>query len=190
MIILKLVTTLMRIIVGFALASIAAGFVLVMFVNTPAEVLTQPARQLPETAEHVLNLTLLSATQSALFAAAFVLIVAVVGELFSIRRPIFYLLFGVVIAFLGFVAQYTSETLGEPTVLNTYALAAFLTSGFLGGFVYWLVAGQFAGRAPGAPTRSDARAGAAGQSAKPEHTPSDNAKAMAAVDPIWKAQSS
>jgi hypothetical protein len=189
-IILKLVMALVRIIVGFVLASIAAGFVLVMFVNTPAEVLTQPARQLPETAEHVLNLTLLSATQSALFAAVFVLIVAVVGELFSIRRPIFYLLFGVVIAFLGFVAQYTSETLGEPTVLNGYALAAFLTSGFLAGFVYWLAAGQFAGRAPGASAESDARAGTAAQSATPERTPGDSANAAAALDPIWKAQSS
>jgi MFS family permease len=187
-IILKLVTALVRIIAGFVLASIAAGFVMVMFVNTPAEVLTQPARQLPETAEHVLNLTLLSAIQSALFAAVFVLIVAVVGELFSIRRPIFYLLFGVVIAFLGFVAQYMSETLGDPTVLNGYALAAFLTSGLLGGFVYWLAAGQFAGRAPGASSGSDARS--TDRSAKPKSTPSDNAAAAAALDPIWKAQSS
>lgn len=190
MILLKLVTTLVRIIVGFVLASVAAGFVLVMFVNTPAEVLTQPARQLPETAEHILNLTLLSATQSALFAAVFVLIVAVVGELFSIRRPIFYLLFGVVIAFLGFVEQYMSETLAEPTVWNSYALAAFLTSGFFGGFVYWLAAGQFAGRAPGASAGSGAPAGTAGQSAKPERTQTDNANAVAAMDPIWKAQSS
>jgi MFS family permease len=187
-IILKLVTALVRIIVGFVLASIAAGFAMVMFVNTPSEVLTQPARQLPETAEHVLNLTLLSATQSALFAAVFVLIVAVVGELFSIRRPIFYLLFGAVIAFLGFVAQYMSETLGDPTVLNGYALAAFLTSGCLGGFVYWLAAGQFAGRAPGASSGSDARS--TDRSAKPKSTPSDNAAAAAALDPIWKAQSS
>jgi MFS family permease len=187
-IILKLVTALVRIIVGFVLASIAAGFVMVMFVNTPTELLTQPARQLPETAEHVLNLTLLSAIQSALFAAVFVLIVAVVGELFSIRRPIFYLLFVAVIAFLGFVAQYMSETLGDPTVLNGYALAAFLTSGLLGGFVYWLAAGQFAGRAPGASSGSGARS--TGRSAKSERSQGDNAEAAAALDPIWKAQSS
>jgi hypothetical protein len=83
-----------------------------------------------------------------------------------------------------------SETLAEPTVWNSYALAAFLTSGFFGGFVYWLAAGQFAGRAPGASAGSGAPAGTAGQSAKPERTQTDNANAAAAMDPIWKAQSS
>jgi hypothetical protein len=76
----------------------------------------------------------------------FTLIVATIGEIFSIRSPAFYLIGGVIIALLGFAAQYASESPGQPTILNNYALKAFLTTGFFGGFVYWVAAGQFAGR--------------------------------------------
>ena len=147
---LRLITRLARVAFGFALASIAAGLVTVMFVDTPVDVLAQPASRLPQTASQTLDLALLTATHSALFAAAFVLIAAGLGEWLSIRSLPFYLIVGMGIALLGFIAQFSSEVAGQPTILNNYALKAFLTAGFFGGFVYWLASGQFAGRAPDA----------------------------------------
>ncbi len=41
-VVLKVIGTLARLAFGFALASIAAGLVTVLFVNTPADVLAQP----------------------------------------------------------------------------------------------------------------------------------------------------
>ena len=145
---LRLITTLARVAFGFALASIAAGLVTVMFVDTPVDVLAQPASRLPQTASQTLDLALLTATHFGIFAAAFVLIAAGLGEWLSIRSLPFYLIAGMGIALLGFIAQFSSEVAGQPTILNNYALKAFLTAGFFGGFVYWLASGQFAGRAP------------------------------------------
>ena len=145
---LRLITTLARVAFGFALASIAAGLVTVMFVDTPVDVLAQPASRLPQTASQTLDLALLTATHYGIFSAAFVLIAAGLGEWLSMRSLPFYLIAGVGIGLLGFIAQFSSEVAGQPTILNNYALKAFLTAGFFGGFVYWLASGQFAGRAP------------------------------------------
>ena len=60
----------------------------------------------------------------------------------GIRALPYYLIAGTVIAMLGFTAQYSSEVPGQPTIFNNYALAAYLTSGFLGGLAYWLTAGR------------------------------------------------
>jgi hypothetical protein len=132
---------------GFALASMAAGLVTVLFVNTPTDVLAEPVSRLPRTADETFELALLTATHAAVFGIVFTLIVATIGEMFSIRGLVFYLIGGVIIALLGFAAQYASEVPGEPTIFNNYALKAFITTGFFAGFVYWLAAGQFAGRA-------------------------------------------
>lgn len=145
---LKFLGSIARVAFGFILASIAAGLVTMLFVNTPSEVLAQPVSRLPRTAGETFELALLTATHVAVFAFIFTLIVAGLGELFSLRSLAFYLSGGVAIAFLGFVAQYASEVSGEPTIFNNYALKTFLTAGFFAGFVYWLAAGQFAGRAP------------------------------------------
>lgn len=145
---LRVLSTVARVVFGFALACIASGLVTMMFVNTPADVLAQPVNRLPQTASDTFELALLTATHMAIFATAFVLITAGVGEWFSIRSLTYYLIAGTAIAILGFAAQYASEVTGQPTILNNYALKAFLTTGFFAGFVYWLAAGQFAGKAP------------------------------------------
>lgn len=154
-VVLKVIGTLARLAFGFALASIAAGLVTVLFVNTPAEVLTQPVSRLPETAGDTFDLALLTATHSAIFAFAFVLILASLAERFSIRGLPFYLIGGMAIALLGFIAQVASEVPGQPTVYNNYAFKTFITTGFFAGFVYWLAAGQFAGKAPEAAAEID-----------------------------------
>jgi hypothetical protein len=172
---LKLIATLARVAFGFALASFAAGLVMVLFVNTPAEVLAQPASRLPETASETFDLALLTATHAAIFSAAFVMITAGLGEAFSIRSLAFYLIAGLAIALLGFAAQFSSEVAGQPTVLNNYALKAFLTTGFFAGFVYWLASGQFAGRPPD--VTSDAAT-------------SETATSQAATEPVKNVESS
>ncbi|MBN9353931.1 MAG: hypothetical protein J0H04_08090, partial [Hyphomicrobium denitrificans] len=128
---LKFLGSVARVAFGFILASIAAGFVTMLFVNTPSEVLNQPMSRLPRTAGETFELALLTATHVAIFACIFALIVGGIGEIFSLRRLPFYLISGVAIAFLGFVAQYASEVQGEPTIFNNYALKAFLTTGFV-----------------------------------------------------------
>lgn len=144
----KFLGSIARVAFGFILASIAAGLVMMLFVNTPSDVLAQPMSRLPRTAGETFELALLSATHIAIFASLFALIMAGLGELFSLRSLPFYLSAGVIIAALGFVAQYASEVPGEPTIYNNYALKTFLTTGFFAGFVYWLASGQFAGRTP------------------------------------------
>jgi hypothetical protein len=146
--VLKFLGSIARVAFGFILASLAAGLVMMLFVNTPTEVLAQPVSRLSSTAGATFELALLAATHIAIFAFLFALIMAGLGELFSLRGLPFYLSAGVIIAALGFVAQYSSEIPGEPTIFNNYALKTFLTTGFFAGFVYWLAAGQFAGRAP------------------------------------------
>lgn len=146
---LRLIGTLARIVFGLTLASLAAGLVTVLFVDVG--VLPGSSSRWPKTLGEIIDLSLLAATHIGIFSAFFVLVVAAIGEWFSIRTLSFYLLAGIVIALLGFSAQYASEVAGQPTIFNDYAIKTFLTVGFFGGFVYWLAAGQFAGRAP-APT--------------------------------------
>ncbi len=137
--------TLVRVVSGFILACITAGLVMVLFVTTPAELMSLKADAFPERASQTLIWGLLTATHSALFAAAFVLIATGIAEYMSLRNLPYYLAAGVVISLLGFAAQYSSEVIGQPTVLNNYALKAFLTAGFFAGLTYWLLAGRFAG---------------------------------------------
>lgn len=146
---LKILSTLARVGLGFVLASLTAGLVTVLFVNTPMEMAAQPVGQYAETASETLDLALLAATHAAIFAAAFVLISAGFGEWLSIRSLPFYLIMGCAISLAGLAAQYSSEVPGQPTILNNYAVQAFFTAGFFAGFMYWLASGQFAGAPAG-----------------------------------------
>lgn len=136
---------LLRVTFGFVLACIAAGLVTVLFVTTPSELMAMPSEARSEKASQTLVWGLLAATHTAIFAAAFTFIAAGIGEWQKIRGLGFYLLAGLVITALGFYAQYASEVAGQATIYNTYAMTAFATAGLIAGFVYWLVAGRYAG---------------------------------------------
>lgn len=140
-----MIRTLARIAIGFVLACIVAGLVMVLFVTTPADLMSVSAEAFPEKAGQTLVWGLLTATHSALFAAAFALIAIGIAEWMSMRNLPYYLIIGVLISLLGFSAQYASEVSGQPTVLNNYALKAFLAAGFFAGLIYWMVSGRFAG---------------------------------------------
>lgn len=133
-----------RVILGFVLACLAAGLTMVLFVYTPLEMSDLNSERMTE----VGLLALAAATHSAVFAAPFALIGAVFGEWQRIAGWLYYVLVAIVIAAIGFTAQFWTETLGEASIVNSYAVAAFVFTGFVGGLVYWLFAGRFAGRRP------------------------------------------
>lgn len=141
-----MIKTLTRAFIGFILACLAAGLTTVLFVTTPGELISAPSGQFAEKAGQTLVWGLLAATHSAIFAAAFAFIAIGVGEWMRLRGFAYYMLAGLLIAALGYYAQYASEAPGQPTILNSYAAAAFMTAGLVAGFVYWAAAGRYAGR--------------------------------------------
>ena len=135
---------LLRVLLGLVLACLAAGLAQVAFAWTPAGI-AQSGRDAGE-------LVLLAATHFVLFSAPFALVAAAIGEWQSIRGWTYYAFVAIAIAFAGFLAQYASEG-SDATILNNYAFKAFLTTGFIAGFVYWAIAGRRAGEDPPEPPR-------------------------------------
>lgn len=142
-----------RVLVGFIVACLAAGLTIVLFVYTPVELAMDAGDRLTE----VGLLSLAAATHSAVFAAPFALIGAAIGEWRNIVSWTYYALVGVLIAVVGFLVQYWSEGGGGPaSILNSYALSAFLVTGLIAGLVYWLVSGRYAGVFEGSVPMDDA----------------------------------
>jgi hypothetical protein len=123
-------------------ACFAGALVQVLFAFTPADLAAETGK-----IASVGLLTLLTATQFAVFSAPFVCLAAGFGEWQPVRNWIYYALAGIAVAITGFLVQYSGET-GGLTIFNDYALKAFLTTGFVAGFAYWLVAGRNAGADP------------------------------------------
>lgn len=137
--------TLLRVLFGFIIACLVAGAATVAFVVTPADIAGLPAEVQPERLGNAGLLALLAATHSALFAFPFALLAIGTAELLRIRAWLYYVLAGLAISMGGFSAVYLNEVPGQPSILNNYALATFLTVGVLSGLAYWLVAGRCAG---------------------------------------------
>ena len=137
-----------NVLISFILACLAAGLTKVLFATTPSELASLPPDVAADKMAKVLDFTLSAGVVNALFAAPFALVAAAIGEWRRMRNWIYYALTGVAIALVGFLAQYSSEAQGTPTIVNNYALTAFLTAGFVGGLVYWLFAGRSAGGHP------------------------------------------
>jgi len=161
----------LRVLLGFALACLAAGLTLVLFVYTPLELAREHAGDRVSEAG---LLALAVATHTAMFAAPFALIGAGFAEWRRIGGWLYYVLIGIAIAAVGFAAQSWTESGGEAqgSIRNGYAVAAFLITGGVAGLVYWLCAGRLAsaragrrGPAPNPPAPSPAS-----QADKPEGT--------------------
>ena len=161
----------LRVIFGFVFACLAAGLTMVLFVYTPLELATEHASDRVSEAG---LLALAAATHSAVFAAPFALIGAGFGEWQRIGSWLYYALVGIAIACVGFLAQFWTEADGEASIVNSYAVTAFIVTGFVAGVVYWLLAGRHASghdgggprpseiiapTAAGAAVESDGRAG-------------------------------
>ena len=137
--------TLLRVLFGFIVACLVAGVVTVAFVVTPADIANLPPDAQPERLGNAGILALLAATHSAIFAFPFAIIAIGIAELSHVRSRIYYALVGIAIALGGFAAAYLNEVSGQPSILNGYALAAYLAVGVAGGLAYWLAAGRRAG---------------------------------------------
>ncbi len=144
-----MIGSIFRVLIGFVLATLAAGITLALFVTTPMEIYAEVSRLPADVAwERLAEQSLhaaLTATALGIFAAPLALVAIGVSEWRGIRAQGFYLLVAVAIALLGFFVQQSTEAPGAMTILNKFALAAFLTTGFSAGTVYWLVSGRSAG---------------------------------------------
>jgi hypothetical protein len=138
---MDMIGSILRVLFGFILACLAAGVTIVLFVYTPVELAMDAGDRVSEAG----MLSLAAATHAAVFAAPLALIGAAIGEWRGLKTWTYYALVGVLIAIVGFLVQYSSESGGTVSILNTYALSAFVVTGIIAGFVYWLVAGRLAG---------------------------------------------
>jgi drug/metabolite transporter (DMT)-like permease len=137
---MNMIGRIFRMIFGFAMACLAAGLTMVLFIFTPPELVDLQAVRWSE----VGLLSLAAATQIGMFAALLALIGAGFGEWHRIGSWMYYVLVAIIIAAIGFLAQYWGEAQGQASIVNNYAVTAFLLAGFVAGFVYWLFAGRFA----------------------------------------------
>lgn len=135
-----MILSVLRVLVAFALACIAGAVVQLAFA-TPNDVLTDD----PDRLSWSLEQALLAATHSAVFSAPFALVAAAIGEWQTIRSWVYYALAGTAISIAGFIALYSGETSATNSIVNQYATIAYLLSGFVGGWVYWLFSGRYAG---------------------------------------------
>ena len=168
---------LLRILIGFAAACLAAGLAMVLFVFTPSEMAGLPPDVAGDRLGKTFELAGAVAVQAALFSAPFALVAAAMGEAMRNRDWTYYVIAGLIIAGLGFFAQHSTEQTGQPSIVNNYALTAFLTSGFVAGMVYWL----FSGRSAGGRSRAANTAPPVGPGSK-KLEPAEKAKTPAAAE--------
>ena len=135
-----------KVLISFLLACLAVGLTKVLFATTPSVLASLPPDEAADKLAKVVESGIFAGVQSAMFAAPFALVTAAIGEWRRLRDWVYYAASGVAIALIGFLAQYSGEAQGAPTIVNNYALGAFLTAGFVGGLVYWLFAGRLAGQ--------------------------------------------
>lgn len=143
-----MVVRVLRVLIGFALASLAAAFTLVLFVFAPGEWASLRADLSGERLSEAALFALMVTPHVAIYAALPVLVGAVFAEVRRVARWSFYALAGIATAAAGFLLQHLSEAAGEASILSNYALVAFLTAGLVGGLAYWASSGRFAARRP------------------------------------------
>ncbi len=136
----------LRVVTGFVLAVLVAGLVQVLFARPPVDLAGLPQAELLERLESRGILTLAIATHSAIFSSLFALLAIMVAEWLRVRSAVYYAFTGLAIGLAGFLAQFASENAAQPTIVNTYALIAYATTGLVAGLAYWLFAGRRAGR--------------------------------------------
>jgi hypothetical protein len=140
-----MLSRILRILLGFALACAAAVLTLVVFVYAPVD-LANMSEDL--SADHLAEagLLLLHSTPHVMISAAFpALLAAVFAEARKLGSWLFYAFVGLATAAGGFFVQYLTE---PPTrlvsIFQAYALTAFLAAGLVGGLVYWALSGRYA----------------------------------------------
>ena len=136
-----MITGILRVLIGFVVACCAAAATQVAFALSPGELAALPPDRWPQIGE----LVLATATFIALFAAPFALAAVLIAEIFGIRGLAFHALVGIALAAAAFFVLLSGEGPTSQTLVNRYAIAAFLTSGLVGGARYWLLPGRGSG---------------------------------------------
>ncbi len=154
---------LLRVLIGFILACLAAGAVKVLFAVTPAELIDAGTEYWQQGGIWALY----TSTMIAVFAFPFAMLSAIFSEWQGIRSFAYHGFIGIAIAVAGFILIATGESPDSPSIFNSYAMAAFLTTGLVSGFVYWLFAGRFAYRSIDDDEDDDLRSGTT-RTVKPE----------------------
>lgn len=135
----------LRIVVGYVLAMLIAGLVQVLFALPPTELASLSGDALIARASLLGIYVLAAATHSAIFAVVFAAVAIALAEWQRVRNALYYVMTGIAIALAGFLAQYASENAAQPTIVNTYALLAYVVTGAIAGAVYWAFSGNRAG---------------------------------------------
>ena len=132
-----------RVFAGYALATLAGAATLTAYFLPNADLAGANPQEVGDWIEHFVSLSGLTWPFIALFAAPFALIGLGVAESRRIRDWTYYALFAIGVAVIGFLAKYGVEPDGAArTILNNFAVMAFLTAGLVAGLVYWLVSGR------------------------------------------------
>jgi hypothetical protein len=129
----------LRIMAGYAAACLAAGATQVLFVVDPTGLFA--TREATAAAG---LLTAMAATQAATFALPFAAIAVLLTEWFRLRGWLTFVVVGGLVAISGYLTIIVGEG-GGLTLRNDYAVRAFLISGVVAGFAYWVLAGRRAG---------------------------------------------
>lgn len=145
-----MVGRILRVLFGFLVASFVAGLVLVLFVNTPAEMPDWPSERYAETGLWALAI----GTQVVIFASTFAFIGAVYAEWRGISSATYSIILGLLISMIAFASHYAGE--GSGGDVSSYALSAFIVTGIVAGYVYWYLSGRFAGAPQRAAPPADA----------------------------------
>ena len=128
---------------GFVLASLAAAVTLVLFAYAPADLASLRSELSGERLSEAGLFALIVTPHVAMYAALPALAGLIFAEVRRIAGWPYYALAGIATAAAGFLVLNLSAAPGEAGLLSGYALAAFLTSGLIGGLVYWALSGRF-----------------------------------------------
>jgi hypothetical protein len=150
---MKMLWRVVRVVIGFALACMAAAAIFVLFAFAPGDWASLRADL--EDGERLSKagiLALKSTPHVVVSAAIPALFAAIIAERRGVVGLAFYALAGIGTAAAGFLLQYLTEAPDPESIFQAYPLIAFLTAGFVGGLVYWATSGRYApkvGSSPG-----------------------------------------
>jgi hypothetical protein len=135
----------LRVLIGFVLGCAAAVATQVLFTYAPSDWASLGADLNVERLSEAVFFALVSTPYVVVSTAVPVLLMAALAETRGVASWFFYALAGIATAGAGFLAQHLTQP-GPGSILQTYALIAFLTSGLVGGLVYWASSGRHAVR--------------------------------------------
>jgi hypothetical protein len=134
----------LRIAFGFAVACLAAAATLVAFVFAPGNWGALGAELNGARLSEAGFFALLITPHVIVAAALPALVAAIYAETRKVTGWPFYGLAGIGVGLAGFFLQHLTEAPDPESIFQAYALMAFLTAGLVGGLVYWAASGRYA----------------------------------------------